>query len=158
MPISKDVPRLSRKLLLAVPIILVLFLIFYLNFYYINTRQMRVGVGQGAWSSPDGYFKITLDLFPVGDVNYLNVGELQAFIEQKHEKVYVMGYLAWNPTVREDGTIVWSAENKKIIYYGRYDGSPCTVTWLDDTTAVVNGITLKLPNQTYDYRRTWETH
>ena len=80
----------------------------------------------------------------MADIGYIDVDEMQTFVEQNNDDVFVIGALRWSPTVREDGCIIWSDKNRKIIFYDRYDGSPCTVVWLDHTTATVNGITLRL--------------
>ena len=58
--------------------------------------------------------------------------------------------------MREDGAGVWPAESRKTIFYGRYDGLPSTIAWLNNETVIINGRTLKLPQEVYDYRRTFE--
>ena len=65
----------------------------------------------------------------------------------------MVGYLWSNPTVDEDNVKVWSDRNRKIIYYDQYDGSAITFAWADASTVVINGVALKAPRQTFDYRR-----
>lgn len=146
-----------RRLLFIIPAIMALLAVVYFKFYHIDRSRMDITVGQCASESPDGCYRVTVTLYPIGDFRQMDSQEeIEAYIEENHSEAYMIADLKWDPTVREDGTVVWPAENRKTIFYARYDGLPSTIAWLDNETVIINGRTLKLPQEVYDYRRTPE--
>lgn len=52
------------------------------------------------------------------------------------------------------GELIFNNENKspKKIYW-QYREDEAEIEWADDSTVMINDVQLKLPNETYDYRR-----
>ncbi len=92
--------------------------------------------------SPDGTYLI--ELYTVGE-NKESAGEI-------NETYYAYGRLFYNPTTNADGTKNWSKEQSQIIYYekGSKEG---LLDWIDNKTAIINGVTLDVTKEKYDYRR-----
>lgn len=142
---------LTVSLLIAVGVI-------YFKLFYINTNQMDLCIGQGASESPEGNYMVSVGVYPVGDipptVGNRNAREILSYIAQNDIDAYTIAYLKWDPTVQTDGAKVWSGENSKIIFFDRYDHSDISVAWENESTVTINDITLKIPGQVFDYRRT----
>lgn len=146
--------RKAAIALITAGVIGLLLLFVYFRFYYIDTEQWTIHIGQGAAASPDGEYMIKIDICPVGDLPpYLAVAELIPYIVEHDMEAYVVGYLWFNPTVDEDNVKIWSDRNRKIIYFDQYDGSALTFAWADASTVEINGVALEVPRQTFDYRR-----
>lgn len=146
-----------RHLLFIIPAVIALSAVVYFKLYHIDRSRMDIAIGQCASESPDGCYRVTVTLYPIGDFRYMDSQEeMEAYLEENHSEAYVIADLMRDPTVLEDGAVVWPAESRKTIFYGRYDGLPSTIAWLDNETVIINGRTLKLPQEVYDYRRTFE--
>ncbi|AVK85468.1 hypothetical protein C3943_19035 [Lysinibacillus sp. B2A1] len=51
------------------------------------------------------------------------------------------------------GELVFNKENKKSKkIYWQYRENEADISWIDDETVKINGVTLDVPNETYDYR------
>ena len=51
------------------------------------------------------------------------------------------------------GVLVFNKENKKSKkIYWQYRENEADISWIDDDTVKINGVTLDVPNETYDYR------
>lgn len=128
--------------------------IIYFKLYYINMNQMDLCIGQGSFESPEGNYIVSMGVYPVGDVPpTLDNREILPYIAQNNVDAYIIGYLKWSPNVQSDGSKVWSGENSKIIFFDQYDKSDISVAWENESTVMINGVALKVPNQVFDYRR-----
>lgn len=111
---------------------------------YQTRSQMDTAVGHCSSESPSGDYWITLHLYPVGDTGHGDYDELMQRIERGEFETYIVGRLRWDPEVKPS-RIIWNAENERTFIFGKYNGEPSTITWLDDHTAVINGIRLYVP-------------
>lgn len=128
--------------------------VIYFKLYYINTNQMNLCIGQGAFESPEGSYIVSMGVYPVGDIpSTVDDPEILSYIAENDVDAYIIGYLKWNPDVQPDGSKVWSGENSKIIFFDQYDHSDISVDWENESTVIINGVALKVPNQVFDYRR-----
>ncbi len=124
----------------------------YVRSYQIR-GQMNIAVGHCSSESPSGDYWITLHLYPVSDTGdlrpmidtgYMSFDDLRRQIERGELETYIVGRLRWDPEVKPS-RIIWNAENGRAFIFGKYNGEPSTITWLDDHTAVINGIRLYVP-------------
>lgn len=134
---KKDVISIIALLFITIFVIVV-----YRQFYYIDLTRFQYNMMTARQESPDG--KYMIELFTVGEKNEA-IGEI-------NDNYYVYARLFYQPNVEEEGSINWSDKNSKIIYYQK-DTKDESLKWLDNKTALINGVELDVTREQYDYRR-----
>ena len=140
-----------RIFILLSALLLVLAGVLYYNFYHINLNRFSLRIGQGAAESPSGNYMIKVSVCPVAfipeDTDYLT------YICDEGLEAYVIGELWREPVTDAAGVKQWDSQSSRVIYYDKFDDCTVEFHWIDDDTLVINGITLNLPTDTYDFRR-----
>lgn len=127
--------------------IIILGCFLYQEFYHIPTSEFPYLKMDVQRESPGGDYLLSICLYSTHDFNRME-GDCA---NREPVEMYIVGYLKHEYSLTPEGIKVWHDKGKKIIYYDIYNGSPISAAWLDDSTVVINGISLKT-NQRYDYR------
>lgn len=121
----------------------------YFSLFYVNLKQYNFYKTLQNEVSPNGQYKVDLILLGKKEEQRDRFGNL---ITNSNETYDEYARLWYNPETREDGATMWHDKNTKIIYYEKN----CTkedIEWLDDNTININGVTLNIHEDVYDYRR-----
>jgi hypothetical protein len=124
----------------------------YNSFFKIDLNQFHYDMCVMNSVSPDGMHQIELDI--VGEVDELRE-EKGKIVGEKNDTYYEYARLWYDPTVDKNGCTNWTDKNSKIIYWQKN----CTdnqVQWIDNEHVKINGVTLNIYKDTYDYRRSWK--
>lgn len=121
----------------------------YFLFFHINITQYKFYKTLRYETSPNGQYEIDLILLGKNEETLDKLGNL---VSSNNKIYYEYARLWYNPEIRSDGTTMWHDKNTKIIYYQK-DCTKEELEWLDDSTVRINGVTLNIHTDVYDYRR-----
>lgn len=134
---KKDIISIIALLFVTIFVIVV-----YRQFYYIDLTKFQYNMMTARQESPDGEYLIEL----------FTVGEKDETIGDINDTYYVYARLFYQPDVGDEGIINWSDINSKIIYFQK-DSNEVSLKWLDNKTALINGVELDVTSEQFDYRR-----
>ena len=141
--------RKSKMIIIGMFLVGIIGICIYFLFFYVNLKQYNFYKTLRNEESPNGQYKVDLILLGKKEEQRDRLGNL---ITNNNETYDEYARLWYNPEILEDGATIWRDKNTKIIYYEKN----CTkedIEWLDDNTININGITLNIHKDVYDYRR-----
>lgn len=141
-----------KKAILIIIVILLVTMsagIIYFSFFHVNLEQYNFSHLVRSVASPNEQYRV--DLVILGENEEQR--DKQGYVQSNNNHTYDEYARLWyNPERQKDGSIMWYDKNTKIIYYEK-DCTREQVEWIDNETIKINGITLNVHNDTYDYRR-----
>lgn len=121
----------------------------YFLFFYINLNQYNFYTTLRNEISPNGQYKVDLILLGKKEEQRDRLGNLTTSNNETYDEYARLWY---SPETRGDGTVMWYDKNTKIIYYEK-DCIKDEIQWIDDSVIKINGVTLSIHKDIYDYRR-----